>query len=102
MTNKRMDKTYYVYITASRTKVLYTGVTSDLTGRIIQHKDKRLNGFTKKYNVSRLVWYNETNDIQTALEWEKKIKGWSRKKKIDMIEKNNPQWQDLSAAWLGS
>ena len=59
-------------------------------------------GFTKKYNVSRLVWYNETNDIQTALEWEKKIKGWSRKKKIDMIEKNNPQWQDLSAAWLES
>ena len=97
-----MDKIYYVYITASRTKVLYTGVTSDLTGRIIQHKDKRLNGFTKKYNVSRLVWYNETNDIQTALEWEKKIKGWSRKKKIDMIEKNNPQWQDLSAAWLES
>ena len=97
-----MDKAYYVYITASRTKVLYTGVTSDLTGRIIQHKDKRLDGFTKKYNVSRLVWYNETNDIQTALEWEKKIKGWSRKKKIDMIEKNNPQWQDLSAAWLES
>ena len=97
-----MDKTYYVYITASRTKVLYTGITSDLTGRIIQHKDKRLNGFTKKYNVSRLVWYNETNDIQTALEWEKKIKGWSRKKKIDMIEKNNLQWQDLSAAWLES
>ena len=97
-----MDKIYYVYITASRTKVLYTGVTSDLTGRIIQHKDKRLNGFTKKYNVSRLVWYNETNDIQTVLEWEKKINGWSRKKKIDMIEKNNPQWQDLSAAWLES
>ena len=97
-----MDKAYYVYITASRTKVLYTGVTSDLTVRIIQHKNKRLNGFTKKYNVSRLVWYNETNDIQTALEWEKKIKGWSRKKKIDMIEKNNPQWQDLSAAWTES
>ena len=97
-----MDKAYYVYITASRTKVLYTGVISDLTGRIIQHKEKRLNGFTKKYYVSRLVWYNETNDIQTALEWEKKIKGWSRKKKIDMTEKNNPQWQDLSAAWLGS
>ena len=95
-----MDKAYYVYITASRTKVLYTGVTSDLTGRIIQYKNKRLNGFTKKYNVSSLVWYDETNDIQTALEWEKKIKGWSRKKKIDMIEKNNPQWQDLSAAWL--
>ena len=97
-----MDKAYYVYITASRTKVLYTGVTSDLTGRIIQHKNKRLSGFTKKYNVSRLVWYNETNDIHTALEWEKKIKGWSRKKKIDMIEKNNPKWQDLSAAWLES
>ena len=97
-----MDKTYYVFITANRTKVLYTGVTSDLTDRIIQYKNKRLNGFTKKYNVSRLVWYDETNDIQTALEWEKKIKGWSRKKKIDIIEKNNPQWQDLSAAWLGS
>ena len=93
MTIYVMDKAYYVYITASRTKVLYSGVTSDLTGRIIQHKDKRLNGFTKKYNVSRLVWYNETNDIQTALEWEKKI---------DLIEKNNPQWQDLSAAWLES
>ena len=63
-----MDKAYYAYVTASRTKVLYTGVMSDLTFRIIQHKDKRLNGFTKKYNVSRLVWYNETNDIQTALE----------------------------------
>ena len=97
-----MDKAYYVYITASRTKVLYTGITSDLTGRVIQHKEKSLNGFTKKYNVSRLVWYNETNDIQAVLECEKKIKGWSRKKKIDMIEKNNPQWQDLSAAWLES
>ena len=97
-----MDKAYNVYITASRTKVLYTGVTSDLTSRIIQHKEKSLNGFTKKYNVSSLVWYDETNDIQTALEWEKKIKGWSRKKKIDMIEKNNPKWQDLSAAWAES
>ena len=97
-----MDKAYYVYIIASRTKVLYTVVTSDLIGRIIQHKNKRLSGFTKKYSVSRLVWYEETNDIQTGLEWEKMIKARSRKKKIDMIEKNNPQWQDLSAAWLES
>ena len=77
-----MDNSYYVYIMASLKKVLYTGITNDLQIRVKQHKMGQGSIFTKKYNVNRLVWYEETNDVMIAIEWEKKIKGWSRQKKL--------------------
>ena len=95
-----MDNSYYVYIMASLKKVLYTRITNDLQIRVKQHKMGQGSIFTKKYNVNRLVWYEETNDVMIAIEWEKKIKGWSRQKKIDLIENENPEWKDLSIGWF--
>ena len=94
-----MYKEYSVYIMASRTKVLYTGVTSNLYERVWQHKQKKTIGFTALYNVNRLVYYAETNDVNEALGFEKRIKGWLREKKIELIESINPNWDDLAKDW---
>ena len=90
---------YYVYIMSSRSGTLYTGMTNDLERRVYQHKHKLIEGFTKKYDVTRLVYYEETSDVKTALAREKQIKGWVRRKKITLIESTNPKWQDLSDGW---
>lgn len=90
---------YYVYIMASPTGTLYTGVTNDLRRRVYEHKHKLIPGFTSKYNVTRLVYYEETQDVWAALAREKQIKGWRRSKKIALIESLNPKWQDLSEGW---
>ena len=93
MTNKK----YYVYILSSeRNGTLYVGVTNDLKRRIYEHKNNLIKGFTEKYNIHNLVYYEETNDINVAIEREKQIKKWSRKKKISLIEKENPAWHNLS------
>ena len=86
----------YIYITFSKPNgTLYTGVTSDLKKRIYEHKNKIYDGFTSKYNVDKLGYFEEYNDIKTAIEREKQIKGGSRKKKIALIESVNPEWKDL-------
>ncbi len=85
---------------ASISKVIYTGVTGDLESRVYQHKNKLIDGFTKKYNVHRLVWYAETDDVSAAIEYEKKIKGWLRRKKVALIEEENPNWRDLAKDWF--
>ena len=77
------SRTYYVYIMASPSGTLYTGVTNDLKRRVYEHKHKIISGFTAKYNVTQLVFYEETNDIQTALARERQIKGWVRRKKVE-------------------
>ncbi len=92
-------KKYYVYIMNSPTGTLYTGMTSNLKRRVYEHKQKLREGFTKKYNVTRLAYYEETSDVQTALAREKEIKKWRRSKKIALIKTINPRWQDLSAGW---
>ena len=89
-------KEYYVYIMTNRSKTLYTGMTNDLTRRVHEHKEKLIPGFTKKYNISKLVWFDRTTDVQAAIAYEKKIKGWLREKKIALIESKNPEWQDLA------
>ncbi|MCL2346312.1 MAG: GIY-YIG nuclease family protein [Desulfobulbus sp.] len=95
-----MAKTGYVYILASKKRgTLYTGVTSNLEQRIYQHKHHLFEGFTGKYGVTRLVWYEQGEDIVAAIELEKKIKNRNRQWKIDLIEKNNPDWNDLAANW---
>jgi putative endonuclease len=93
---------YYVYIMTSRSDTLYTGVTNDLQRRAYEHKQKLLDGFTKKYNIDMLAYYEETDDVEAAIRREKQIKGWRRSKKIGLIESMNPQWRDLSEGWFTS
>jgi putative endonuclease len=89
-------KTYYVYILASqRNGTLYVGVTSDLFKRVWEHKNKQVKGFTEKYGVNILVYYEETNDVRVALQREKTLKKWKRAWKLELIEKGNPEWEDL-------
>jgi len=88
---------YYVYILASRKNgVLYIGVTNNLELRTSQHKDRNTEGFTKKYFVHKLVYYETTNDINSAIAREKAMKKWNREWKIRLIEKGNPEWKDLA------
>ena len=91
---------YYVYIMTNRSKTLYTGVTNDLLRRVYEHKNKMVEGFTKKYNITKLVYYEDTNDVEEAIAREKQIKGWLRRKKIALIESINPEWKDLSDDWF--
>ena len=89
-------KTYYIYILASkRNGTLYIGVTNDLIKRVYKHKANLVEGFTKRYNVHNLVYYESTNDINAALEREKRLKTWQRAWKIQLIERFNPEWKDL-------
>ena len=91
-----MDKQYYVYMLASqRNGTLYTGVTSNIVGRIWNHKNDIIEGFTKKYGAHILVWYEVHEDINAAIAREKQIKGWNRAWKIRLIEKENSGWNDL-------
>ncbi len=95
-----MAKTYYVYITTdSSHHTLYTGMTSDLSQRVWQHKNGQGGGFTSRYKSKYLVYYAETNDVYSAIAEEKRIKGGSRAQKIALIEQQNPEWKDLSADW---
>lgn len=89
-------KQYFVYIMSNRSRTLYTGITSDLSRRVYEHKNKLKPGFTSRYTFDRLVFYEETNQIESAIAREKQIKGWKRDKKIELIESINPFWHDLS------
>jgi len=97
----RAVKQYYVYIMASRSRTLYTGVTNDLERRVFEHKEKLVPGFTAKYKIERLVYFEVTQDIHAAISREKQIKGWTRTKKLTLIGSGNPTWNDLSASWFG-
>jgi len=95
-----MPDAAYVYILASRRHgTLYTGVTNDLVRRVYQHRMHLVQGFTSQYDVTRLVWYLQSEQISTAIALEKKIKNRGRRWKIDLIEKDNPAWKDLAADW---
>jgi len=90
---------FWVYILASRTGKLYIGVTGNLGPRIMQHKMDVIEGFTKKYKVHRLVYYESYQYVQAAIRREKQLKGWRREKKIQLIERMNPGWEDLAENW---
>ena len=94
-----MSKEYYVYIMTNKSRTLYTGVTNNLMRRVYEHKNKLVPGFTSKYNIQFLVYYEAGNDINAAVAREKQIKGWLRSKKIALIDSMNPQWKDLSEEW---
>ena len=94
-------RNYYVYIMSNwNHKVLYTGMTNNLEKRVLEHKQKLMKGFTEKYNVTKLVYFDYGSDVKGAIETEKKIKGWRREKKVKLIERMNPNWQDLSEQWF--
>ena len=95
----RQPRTYYVYILTSNSGTLYTGITNSIFHRTLQHKHKETSGFTSKYDVTRLVYYEVFNDVHAAIRREKEIKGWTRKKKIALIESMNPKWEDLATGW---
>jgi len=86
----------FVYILTSKSGVLYVGVTNRLRRRIVEHRLKLVDGFSARYNVTRLVYYQEFGDIRNAIAREKQIKGWLRVKKIALIESTNPRWKDLA------
>jgi len=91
---------YYVYILTNwSNKVMYIGMTNDLKRRMYEHKHKLVDGFTSKYNVTKLVYYEETSDAKTAIRREKVLKGWLRKRKDALVESVNPEWDDLSLGW---
>ena len=89
-------RTFYIYIMASRSRVLYVGVTNDLARRVSEHKSGLVTGFTSRYRITRLVYFEEFADIRDAIAREKELKGWLRSRKLYLIESSNPTWEDLS------
>ena len=95
----RTKRRYYVYIMASRSLNLYTGITNSLFHRALQHKSGEVEGFTKRYNINRLVYYEVFEQVGNAIAREKQIKSWTRAKRIALIKTMNPAWQDLAEGW---
>jgi putative endonuclease len=91
---------FFIYILASHSRVLYTGVTRDLLRRVHQHRRAQIRGFTRKYHVNRLVYFEETLSARAAFKRERQIKGWSREKKLRLVESCNAGWLDLAANWF--
>ena len=91
---------YYVYILTNwNNKVMYIGVTNDLQRRVYEHKNHLVDGFTAKYNIHKLVYFEQTTDVRAAIEREKQLKGWIRKRKNNLVETMNPEWKNLSQDW---
>jgi len=94
------DHNYHVYIVTNKHRTaLYIGMTNGLARRIVEHKNGEIAGFTQRYQLNRLVWFEDFRDVNEAIACEKKLKGWLRSRKVALIEKNNPRWFDLSADW---
>lgn len=94
-----MESRFFVYILASHSRVLYTGSTRDLLRRLHEHRQGLIPGFTKKYHITRLVYYEDAGDARSAFQRERQIKGWVRKRKIQLIESVNAGWIDLAKDW---
>src|SRR5690242_12049246 len=97
-----MPRTYYVYILASPTRTLYIGVTNNLRRRVAEHKSKLIPGFTSKYNVTQLVYFESTSDVQAAIAREKQLKAWRRARKFILVEAENLNWRDLTLDWANA
>jgi len=95
----RRDRRYYVYIMASRSLNLYTGITDNIFRRALEHKCGEIEGFTKRYKINRLVYYETFRYVNNAIAREKQIKAWTRAKRIALIKSMNPAWQDLAEGW---
>ena len=97
--NARRMRAYYAYILASRSRRLYVGVTRDLVRRLAEHRAGTRPGFCRRYRIERLVYFEDTPDVRVAIAREKQLKGWGRRKKIELIESVNAGWLDLAAEW---
>jgi putative endonuclease len=95
-------KQFFVYIAANRHRTLYIGVTNDLRRRMHEHAHRLVPGFTSKYGIDRLVYFESTPDVRSAIAREKHLKGWLRARKVALIEEMNPEWQDLSKGWISA
>jgi putative endonuclease len=95
-----MEKTYYVYILASRSRTLYVGITNRLLERVKQHREGTLSGFTRQYRIHRLVYFETYRDVKAAITREKQVKSLARAKKIALVENRNPHWDDLAGEWF--
>src|SRR5271167_4554524 len=93
------EKHYYVYIITNPSRTLYTGMTNNLRRRIDEHKRKLVPGFTARYNITRLVYFAVFEDVRNAIDCEKKVKSWTRAKRVALVESKNPNWDDLSRDW---
>jgi putative endonuclease len=93
------SRTYYVYILTNKSGTLYTGVTGNLKRRVWRHKTKEVKGFTQKYNIDRLIYYETFGDVWSVIAREKQIKGWVRRRKLELIASMNAEWHDLSDGW---
>ena len=94
-----MSRDYFVYILANWSRTLYVGVTNDLERRVFEHKQKLVPGFTSRYRIDRLVYFEMTPDVFAAIAREKQLKGWRRSRKVALIESANPNWKDLCEGW---
>ena len=90
---------YFVYILANSKPMLYVGVTNDLQRRVYEHRQKLIAGYTRQYNIARLVYFEATPNVSAAIAREKQVKGWTRAKKLALVESMNPKWADLSEGW---
>ena len=91
---------YYVYVLTNKSnRVMYIGMTNDLERRLYEHKQELIEGFTKRYHVHKLVYFETTTDVRSAIAREKQLKGWRRARKNDLVETMNPEWRDLSEDW---
>ena len=96
-----MEKDFYVYIAVKQhNNVMYVGVTNNLVRRMYQHREGKIEGFTKRYNINKLVYFEQTRDVLSAITREKEIKKWRREKKDRLVDSINPGWIDLSRGWL--
>ena len=94
------ERRYYVYIMTNQVRTLYVGVTNNLVRRVYEHKRKLVPGFTSKYNLTWLAYYEEISEVASAIAREKQVKGWRRSKKVELIESMNPRWKDLALEWF--
>jgi putative endonuclease len=95
-----VDRRFFVYIVASRSRTIYVGVTRSLKKRIPEHREGRVPGFTTRYRIHRLVYFETYREAHAAINREKQIKSWGREKKVALIESRNPTWSDLAGAWF--
>ncbi|MDQ2654896.1 MAG: GIY-YIG nuclease family protein [Chloroflexota bacterium] len=95
------QRAYYVYIMSNRSQTLYVSVTNDLVRRVFEHRNPTQPSFTSRYHVTRLVHFEPFSDVRLAIEREKRIKGWTRAKKLALVAASNPAWADLAEEWLG-
>jgi len=98
----RKERHYYVYILGSYSGTLYIGVTGNLRKRVWQHKEEAIEGFTKRYGITRLLHFERFHEVLAAIVREKQLKGWTRAKKIALIEATNPKWEDMSRDWYSA